>query len=303
MLWWAATSVLAFRAAGRLWGRVHEAPEDLHGVVRATAARHGGHALLRVGFVSLFLDLLMDGNPDWAVPVMITSLGLFLSALGWNAVAGVRKRGDDRVRQWTSVVAFKEDEMTELDEMASKPYEDPGWRPAFKRLGLGGLRRSPQAGMDGVMITRLIFLALLLSALLILYVLVFIIDRVGTPDVTLGSMVLVLGIGGVAASAWTANRQLDINSASALAESYRTNFFLGFALNQAPLLMSFVFCFTEEELWPYLVDLPLYLIGMALIAPSRRNLARRQEQVQHQGSTLSLGRSLSTLTGPRRTSS
>jgi hypothetical protein len=73
--------------------------------------------------------------------------------------------------------------------------------------------------MDWVMTTRLVFLALLLSALLILYVLVFIIDRVGVPDFTLGSMVLVLGIGGVAASAWTANRQLDINSASALAQS------------------------------------------------------------------------------------
>jgi hypothetical protein len=152
--------------------------------------------------------------------------------------------------------------------------------------------------MDGVVATRLVFLSLLLSALLILYVLTFVIERVGAPDAALASMVVFLGIGGIAAAAWTANRKLDIANASALAQSYRANFFLGFALNQAPLLISFVLCFMREELWPYLVDLPLYLIGMMLIAPSRRNLERRQEQIHRHGSTLSLGRALSHLPRP-----
>lgn len=181
------------------------------------------------------------------------------------------------------------------DEMSSQPFEDPGWLPAIKGVGVGGLRGTKGAEIDGVVVIRLLFLSLLMAALLILFVLTFIIEAIGVPDPALASVVVVLGIAGVILAAWTANRKLDISSASALADSYRTNFFLGFALNEAPLLMSFVFCFLREELWPYLLALPLYLIGMALIAPGRRNLERRQAQLHGQGSTLSLGRALSSL--------
>lgn len=88
---------------------------------------------------------------------------------------------------------------------------------------------------------------------------------------------------------------MSTTDARSLAESYRSNLLLGIALNQAPLLLSFLLCFITDELWPYLLDLPFYLIGMALIAPGRRNLNRRQKQISAQGSALSLGRALSTL--------
>jgi hypothetical protein len=125
--------------------------------------------------------------------------------------------------------------------------------------------------------------------LLILCLLTFIIDEVGVPNPALLSLVAVLGVVGIAAAAWTANRKLDISSSGALAQSYRRNFVVAYVLNQTPLLVSFVLCFLLNELCPYLI----FLIGMAVIAPSRRNFARRQEQVHHQGSTLSLGRALS----------
>jgi hypothetical protein len=183
------------------------------------------------------------------------------------------------------------------DRYASRtnPYEDPGWLVAVSRLHRGPRRKAP---VDGVVLLRLVFLALSLAALMILFVLGNIMPAVGKPDLTLSAVVVVVGLGGIAAAVWTSNRELDVSSASALALTYRTNFFVGFALVEGPLVISFVFCFLIERTWPYLMALPLYLGGMALISPSRWNLQRRQEQIRRRGSSLSLGRALASLFGP-----
>ena len=115
---------------------------------------------------------------------------------------------------------------------------------------------------------RLIFGALAASALLILYVLTFIFDRTGSPDPGLGVAVIAAGVAGICAAAWASRRPLNVSGGSALAKSYRDNFFIGFALNQAPLMVAFVLSFLGNEMWPYLVALPLYGFGMAVIAPS-----------------------------------
>jgi hypothetical protein len=44
------------------------------------------------------------------------------------------------------------------------------------------------------------------------------------------------------------------------------------------VVISFVLCFIRSEWWPYLFDLPFFLIGMAIIAPGRANLARQQRR-------------------------
>jgi hypothetical protein len=173
------------------------------------------------------------------------------------------------------------------------PYQDPGWVPALARMYLGSQFAFRKRPSDGMVILRLLFLALLLSAFLILFVLSFIIDRWGAFDLALAVAIAALGAAGVAAALWTTNRELDVSSAATLAQSYRTNFFLGFAMSQAPLLISFVISLIKHEQWPYLVALPFHLIGMALIAPSRRNLNRYQDQIGRRGSNLSLGRALS----------
>jgi hypothetical protein len=190
--------------------------------------------------------------------------------------------------------------MGDHDGVKSQPYEDPGWLPALKRVGAGRLRPPQRTGPDGVVITRLLFVTLVLAAFLLLFVLTFIVERIGEPSFGIGALVIALGLFGIASARWTANKELDTRSESALAESYRQLFFLGFALAEGPLLLSFTICMIREELWPYLVALPLYLVGMAVIAPSRRNLARRQERIQRQGSMLSLSRALSRLPSPRR---
>jgi FtsH-binding integral membrane protein len=175
----------------------------------------------------------------------------------------------------------------------SQPYEDPGWLPVLRRVGRRIVRRPREDELDGVMILRLVFLTMLLAPLLILLLLTLVVDGVGEPSPALSLLVLVLGLAGLAGAYWTANHKLDVGSAHGLAESYRKTFFLGFSLNEMPLLVSFVFALTREELWPYLVGLALFFVGMALIAPSRRNLERRQQTVQSQGSTLSLRHALS----------
>jgi hypothetical protein len=87
-------------------------------------------------------------------------------------------------------------------------------------------------------------------------------------------------------------RSLDVSDAAKLAASYRVHLFLAFALNEIPLLIAFILCFLRGEWWPYLFDLPFFLVGMAIIAPSRNNLARRQRRIQEQGSGLSLLRAI-----------
>lgn len=189
--------------------------------------------------------------------------------------------------------------MTESDDLSSQPYDDPGWFPALKSMRPGLGRPPSGSDADGVLVLRALFFSLLLAPFLILYVLTFIIEEVGDPEPPLAAGLVVLALGGAAAAAWSSRRELDVSSAGSLAQSYRTLFFLGFALNEAPLLIGFVVCFIQDEMWPYLVVFPIFLVGMWLIAPSKRNFERRQEQIHRQGSMLSLGHVLSsTATAP-----
>ena len=180
--------------------------------------------------------------------------------------------------------------MVDPADSGTQPYDDPGWFP-----GVAGA--SGASGTDGLVILRILFLSLLAAPFLILLVLTFVIDEVGSLEPLLGTGVAGLAIAGVAAAGWVTRRDLDVTSAETLAQSYRTSFFLGFALNEAPLLIAFVFCYIEEAMWPYLVAFPIYLVGMWLLAPTKRNLARRQEQVHRRGSMLSLGQALASSPG------
>ncbi len=90
--------------------------------------------------------------------------------------AGKSTAGVERPDQGTKHVSvdWKGEEMSNQDGTATQPYEVPGWLPALKRVGAGRLRPSTRTGPDGVIITRLLFLSLVLAALLlILFVLTF----------------------------------------------------------------------------------------------------------------------------------
>lgn len=161
-------------------------------------------------------------------------------------------------------------------------YQDPGWFRAGR--GYFGSR----SGLDGIVALRIVFLSLTVAALLILFVLTLIFDDVGVPSPAL--LIGITGLGAVAAFAARriSRAQLDPNDAAAAAAMYRSRFFLAFAINEAPLLLSFVACFLTDELWPYLVELPIFLIGMAGIAPGRSNLERIERDLMSQGAAFSL---------------
>ena len=168
------------------------------------------------------------------------------------------------------------------------PGSDPGWRPAVRLFG-----RGPRP-TDGLLVLRMLFVALVKAALLIGVVLAFLGLPLGEPEAVPLAGVIALGLAGIAAATWTARRPLTGTDEAAVAGAYRTSFFLGFALNEMPLLAAFVISFLLEEMWAYFLALPLYLVGMWRIAPSRGNLERRQEDLHRQGSPVSLSAALQT---------
>jgi hypothetical protein len=165
---------------------------------------------------------------------------------------------------------------------------DPGWGAVVDRI----LRRPGPRGRDGLTVHRLVFLAQLTAGLALLYVLTVVVERVGRPTPERAVLMAALGVYAVGVALLMRRRTLDPSSAAALADAYRANFFLAFALIEAALLTSFVFVFVLDALWPYLVCLPFWLIAMLLIAPGRRDLARRQQELTASGSPLSITESL-----------
>ena len=95
---------------------------------------------------------------------------------------------------------------------------------------------------------------------------------------------------------WARSQPMDTSSMAKLA--YRAAFFMGTAFAQTAALFGFVAVFFVSQLWPYLVGLPVSLIGLALVAPTRRDLERRQQQITAAGSPLELREALTR--GPQR---
>lgn len=173
--------------------------------------------------------------------------------------------------------------------MDPQHYQDPGWLGTITVVGRGA---------NGVTRLRQVFLFVCLGAPgLIAFLLPYLIEDMGYTDLAIAGGLLTYGLVGVVGARWATNRPLGTTDEGGLAGSYATNFFVGFVLSEAPLLVGFVFCFVRQERWPYYLCLPLYLVGLAIIAPTRGNLERRQRDVHAQGSDLSLGAALSRFPG------
>jgi hypothetical protein len=123
-------------------------------------------------------------------------------------------------------------------------------------------------------------------------VLFFIFEDLGEPSTlpTLG--LAAVGLVGFSLARWASRHALDTTSAESLAKAYRSHLFLGFGVSEAPLLVGYVVTFLEQELWPYLLVSPFFIFGMRAIAPTNRNLERREQEVRAAGSPLSLRHAL-----------
>ena len=119
-------------------------------------------------------------------------------------------------------------------------------------------------------------------------------DRWWKADQGTWFVVVVLGIGAGALVYVQAIRARRPNAESLerLAASYRALTFIGIGVAESAALIGFVGTFVMSNYWIYLVGMTFALGGLLLVGPTRREIARRQEQITAQGSPLSLVQAL-----------
>ena len=178
------------------------------------------------------------------------------------------------------------------------PYEDPGWRKALVSLVPGfGLLAARRAG-EGITRARILFLAYSSSVVYLGVLLVFIVDGPPKDGAWPGVVVGLLGIGGMIGIRWLRRQPLIGKDNRAVAGGFLSALIIGVAFAVTPAVMGFVLSIVQQARWPYVLALPFTLAGMALVAPTRAEIERRQQQMNERGSSIDLGRSL--LESPRR---
>ena len=148
--------------------------------------------------------------------------------------------------------------------------------------------RKTQREMDGLTVLRVLFVALLQAAFAGGLILVIITRTMGEVDPVPAALLLVLGAAGVVVALRLRQNPLNAENAASLTSSFKTRFFIGFAVNEIPLLAGIVLGVVRQELWPYLLSLPLFVAGMVVIAPSSSNIDRAQTAIALSGSPLLL---------------
>ena len=150
------------------------------------------------------------------------------------------------------------------------------------------LRERPKRP-DGLTALRSVFVGMVAALPLFLLPLFFIAPWNGRGESAWAlGLVVLLGTIGLFRVRTARNRPLRIESTERLASSYRANFFIGVGHSVAPSVVAFIGTFFANKLWLYLVGLAFGFLGFALIAPTRADIERRQQQIAAQGSSLSL---------------
>ena len=189
-------------------------------------------------------------------------------------------------------------------------YDDPGWRPILRSVALMAipfvgvfLSRRRRRITDGLTALRSIYVGTVMAVWLLGLVLLFIVPRRHWFALSRSNsffwVVLGVGVTSLVYVRAIRSRSLKTSSPAALSASYRGNFFIGLGVSEAAALAGFVGSFIIGTWWIYLMGASFATIGFVTIGPSRREIARRQEQIASQGSSLSLGKALM---GPTSTS-
>jgi hypothetical protein len=176
-------------------------------------------------------------------------------------------------------------------------YDDPGWAHVVKALlpWRWALRRRISE-TNGLASLRMAFGGVVLS--LWPFALVLFMIQSSKPrsapgrDRLVATVVLVVGAAAFLLIRWIRNRPLRHDDHSGLAESYRGSVLIGIALAETPALVGFTGSFFIADIWPYLLAAAISTGLLLWIAPGRREIERRQRQIQEQGSPLSLGAAL-----------
>ena len=160
--------------------------------------------------------------------------------------------------------------------------------------------RKTQRELDGLTVLRVLFVALLQAAFAGGLILVIITRTMGEVDPVPAAILLILGATGVVVALTLRKNPLNTADAAALTSSFRTRFFIGFVVNEIPLLTGLVLGVIRQELWPYFISLPLFAAGVVVIAPSGSNIDRSQTAIALSGSPLLLRDELMAPQPPQR---
>jgi hypothetical protein len=174
--------------------------------------------------------------------------------------------------------------------------EDPGWWPSVRGISwytvpvVGSVMRirGNRRQANGLIVLRSVFLSLIVPLLLFLIALRFIEPWDGGDERWTPWAVLAIGVVSLAGIARIRRQPLPLGSAKALALTYRSLFFIGIGLAEAPALWGIAGVFLAGSLWIYLVGLAFTLVGLRMMAPTRSDIERRQREIIAAGSALSL---------------
>lgn len=188
-----------------------------------------------------------------------------------------------------------------MDEL---PKSDPGWRSVWRHIWPDillpvphfALWRMSRKGVDALTGMRALFITWLETPLLIIFV-VWVIFRDEAKSGSIEPRWFVAGLAvfslvTLALIRYFGAKRLDAGDRDKLVGSFTSVFFVRMALAQAVFLIGFVGAFVTGQWWMVLVGLPFTLVGFFIAAPTRSNLARAQEELNRQGTTLDLVQAL-----------
>jgi hypothetical protein len=176
--------------------------------------------------------------------------------------------------------------------------------------GLTRRRRRRSESSTPLQGVRLIFVAMAVSLWLFLFVLTFLDPDPASSATRTKVNLTVAAIGGLLLAVlwWFRRRPLprlrhrplpSVDRASLL-RSYGARFFVLMGVAQAPALAGVVVSFISGSLWTPVIGIAISMIGLFLIAPSRRNIEFEQQKLDAEGSSLSLGQILTQPMGNER---
>ena len=169
---------------------------------------------------------------------------------------------------------------------------DPGWRPAFSQatrtLVRFGVKARAERVPDALTATRVIFLGIVYALFMFLLVLAFIEPTKGAGVGRAPYLIGLVGVASLSSIWWVLGRPLSTTDPKSLAGSWRTRFFIGLGLAEVVALIAFAAALVVGNRWLYVIGLGFALYGLWMIAPSRKNLARDQDRLRLQGSSLDL---------------
>ena len=174
--------------------------------------------------------------------------------------------------------------------MMSLMDDDPGWQLSWKSIlvafipGLALRRSAMNHGADPLVALRKVFVSFS-AAMVGVTLVVFVLGDMTTGDEpTRVSIAGVVGFGVVSLILGrTIKRDLDCSSTESLLESYRNRFFFRLAFAESAALVGFLATIRLGPWWVYFFGLGFTVLGFALLAPSRRNLAADQRALGANG--------------------